>query len=265
VAAAWGGTFPIMKIAILDLEVFFFLSLRFAVAILSFVPLLIITDRNLIPDIRGIWLGIVVFSGFLFQVFGLKYTSAINSAFITSLNAPLVPILGFLLFRKRPSLRAVLGIMLGMIGLALLTGVYKGIAFSLGDFLTFLCAISWAMQIILIDRVSKEIEALELAYSESISALFLSILSSLAIRERWSIPRSSGIFAVMYTGVIATTFAFFAQALAQKRVSPEITGLMLLLEPVFASVFSFFILRETLGVIEAIGAFLILLGVKISE
>jgi drug/metabolite transporter (DMT)-like permease len=264
-AAAWGGTFPVMKIAILDLDVFFFLLLRFGVALLSFIPILILARRRTVPDIRGVGLGFVVFSGFLFQVFGLKYTTAINSAFITSLNAPLVPVLGFLLFRKKPSMRAILGIILGMIGLALLTGVYKGIALSIGDLLTFMCAISWALQIILVDMVTKEVDALELAYSESTSAFFLSILSSLAVRERWKLPAAKGTLAVMYTGVIATTFAFFAQAWSQERVSPELTGLMLLLEPVFATFLSFLILRETLGPIEALGALLILLGVGISE
>jgi len=264
-AAAWGGTFPVMKIAILDLDVFFFLSLRFGVALLSFIPLLVLTKRKVIPDVRSMGIGIVVFSGFLFQVFGLKYTTAINSAFITSLNSPLVPVLGFLLFRKKPYLRAVFGIILGMIGLALLTGAYRGIAVSLGDFLTFLCAISWALQILLVDMVTKEIGALELAYSESLSVFVLSTISSLAVGEKWLMPKGSGMLAVMYTGVIATTFAFFIQALSQERVPPEITGLMLLLEPVFASFFSFLILGETLGIIETLGAFLILLGIKISE
>ena len=264
-AAAWGGTFPTMKIAILDLDVFFFLSLRFGIALLSFIPLLILTKRRIIPDVRSMGVGFVVFSGFLFQVFGLKYTPAINSAFITSLNSPLVPFLGLLLFRRKPSWRAILGIIIGMLGLALLTGVYRGITISKGDLLTFLCAISWALQILLVDVVTRDIDALELAYSESFSVFVLSAISSLAIGEKWVMPSESGMLAVAYTGIVATTFAFFAQARSQEMVSPELTGLMLLLEPVFASFFSFIILREILGVIEVLGALLILLGVKISE
>jgi len=263
-AAAWGGTFPAMKIAILDLEVFFFLSLRFGVALLSFLPLLVFTKRRVVPDLRSMGIGIVVFSGFLFQVFGLKYTSAINSAFITSLNSPLVPVLAFLLFRRKPYLRAVFGIILGMVGLALLTGAYKGIAVSVGDLLTFLCAISWALQILLVDMVTKGTNALELAYSESLSVFALSTISSLLVGENWFMPRGSGMLAVMYTGVIATTFAFFVQALSQEKVPPELTGLMLLLEPVFASLFSFLILGETLDIVEILGAFLILIGIMVS-
>ena len=263
-AAAWGGTFPTMKIAVLDLDVFFFLSLRFGVALLSFIPLLILAGRRLVPELRGMTVGVVVFSGFLFQVSGLKYTTAVNSAFITSLNTPLVPVLGLLLFRKKPHFRAVLGIILGMVGLALLTGVYKGTAISLGDFLTFLCAICWALQILLVDIVTKRMDALELAYSESVSVFLLSILFSLLAGEKWMLPKGGAMLAVMYTGVIATTFAFFAQARSQETVSPEFTGLMLLLEPVFASLFSFLILKETLSPIEVLGALLILLGIKIS-
>jgi drug/metabolite transporter (DMT)-like permease len=263
-AASWGGTFPAMKIAVSGLDVFFFLFLRFAVALLIFIPILLSTGRRLYPSLRGLSLGVIVFLGFLFQVFGIKYTSAINSAFITSLNTPLIPILGLLFFRRKPGLRAILGIALGMVGLTLLTEAYKIASISIGDLLTFICAFLWALQILLVGRLSKSSDALELAYSESISVLTLSALFSLLIGEYWTKPEDGVLAAIMYTGVIATAFAFCIQAWAQRVVPPEIAGLILLLEPVFATIFAFLILRETLKLIEALGAVLILLSVAIS-
>jgi len=263
-AASWGGTFPAMKIAVSDLDVFFFLFLRFAVALLIFIPILLSTGRRLYPSLRGLSLGVIVFLGFLFQVFGIKYTSAINSAFITSLNTPLIPILGLLFFRRKPGLRAILGIALGMVGLALLTEAYKIASISIGDLLTFICAFLWALQILLVGRLSKNSDALELAYSESISVLTLSALFSLLIGEYWAKPEDGVLVAIMYTGIIATAFAFCIQAWAQRVVPPEIAGLILLLEPVFATIFAFIILRETLKLIEALGAVLILLSIAIS-
>ena len=263
-AASWGGTFPAMKVAVSNLDVFFFLFLRFAVALLIFVPILILTGRRLYPSLKGLGLGVVVFLGFLFQVFGIKYTSAINSAFITSLNTPLIPILGFLLFGRKPGLRAVLGIALGMVGLALLTEAYRIASISIGDLLTFICAFLWALQILLVDKLSKNLDVLKLAYSESISVLTLSALFSLLIGENWTKPEDNALAAIVYTGVIATAFAFYIQAWAQKVVSPEIAGLILLLEPVFATMFAFLILQEMLNLIEALGAILILLSVAMS-
>jgi len=263
-AASWGGTFPAMKIAVSGLDVFFFLFLRFAVALLIFTPILLLTRRKLYPNLEGLGLGVVVFLGFLFQVFGIKYTSAINSAFITSLNTPLIPLLGLLLFRKKPSLKAIFSIALGMVGLALLTGAYKMTSSSIGDLLTFICAFLWALQILLVGRLSEKSDALGLAYSESISVLILSALFSIFIGENWIKPENSTVIAVMYTGVVATAFAFYIQAWSQKVVPPEFTGVILLLEPVFASIFAFFILQETLNLIEALGAILILLSVAVS-
>ncbi|MEM2239698.1 MAG: DMT family transporter [Candidatus Bathyarchaeia archaeon] len=263
-AASWGGTFPAMKIAVSGLDVFFFLFLRFAVALLIFTPILLLTRRRLYPNLEGLGLGVVVFLGFLFQVFGIKYTSAINSAFITSLNTPLIPLLGLLLFRKKPSLKAIFSIALGMVGLALLTGAYKMTSSSIGDLLTFICAFLWALQILLVGRLSEKSDALGLAYSESISVLILSALFSIFIGENWIKPENSTVIAVMYTGVVATAFAFYIQAWSQKVVPPEFTGVILLLEPVFASIFAFFILQETLNLIEALGAILILLSVAVS-
>ncbi len=262
--ASWGGTFPAMKIAVSNLDVFFFLFLRFAVALLVLVPILILTGRRPYPSLKGLGLGVVVFLGFLFQVFGIRSTSAINSAFITSLNTPLIPILGFLLFGRKPSLRAILGIALGMVGLALLTEAYRIASISIGDLLTFICAFLWALQILLVDRLSKDSDVLKLAYSESISVLMLSALSSLLIGENWTKPGDNALAAIVYTGVIATAFAFYIQAWAQRVVSPEIAGLILLLEPVFAAMFAFLILQEMLNLIEALGAVLILLSIAIS-
>jgi len=263
-AASWGGTFPAMKIAVSNLDVFFFLFLRFAVALLVFVLILILTGRKPYPSLKGLGLGVVVFLGFLFQVFGIKYTSAINSAFITSLNTPLIPILGFLIFGRKPSLRAILGIALGMVGLALLTEAYRIASISIGDLLTFICAFLWALQILLVDRLSKNMDVLKLAYSESISVLTLSALFSLLTGENWAKPGDNALAAIIYTGVIATAFAFYIQAWAQRVVSPEIAGLILLLEPVFATIFAFLILQEMLNLIEALGAILILLSIAIS-
>jgi drug/metabolite transporter (DMT)-like permease len=263
-AASWGGTFPAMKIAVSNLDVFFFLFLRFAVALLVFVLILILTGRKPYPSLKGLSLGVVVFLGFLFQVFGIKYTSAINSAFITSLNTPLIPILGFLIFGRKPSLRAILGIALGMVGLALLTEAYRIASISIGDLLTFICAFLWALQILLVDRLSKNMDVLKLAYSESISVLTLSALFSLLTGENWTKPGDNALAAIIYTGVIATAFAFYIQAWAQRVVSPEIAGLILLLEPVFATIFAFLILQEMLNLIEALGAILILLSIAIS-
>jgi len=263
-AASWGGTFPAMKIAVSNLDVLFFLFLRFAVALLVFVLILILTGRKPYPSLKGLGLGVVVFLGFLFQVFGIKYTSAINSAFITSLNTPLIPILGFLIFGRKPSLRAILGIALGMVGLALLTEAYRIASISIGDLLTFICAFLWALQILLVDRLSKNMDVLKLAYSESISVLTLSALFSLLTGENWTKPGDNALAAIIYTGVIATAFAFYIQAWAQRVVSPEIAGLILLLEPVFATIFAFLILQEMLNLIEALGAILILLSIAIS-
>jgi drug/metabolite transporter (DMT)-like permease len=151
-----------------------------------------------------------------------------------------------------------------MVGLTLLTEAYKIASISIGDLLTFICAFLWALQILLVGRLSKSSDALELAYSESISVLTLSALFSLLIGEYWTKPEDGVLAAIMYTGVIATAFAFCIQAWAQRVVPPEIAGLILLLEPVFATIFAFLILRETLKLIEALGAVLILLSVAIS-
>ena len=66
-------------------------------------------------------LGVLNSLGLVLQVFGQVYTTASKSAFITSLNTPLVPLVAFALYRTRPSKPQLVAVVLATLGLMLLT------------------------------------------------------------------------------------------------------------------------------------------------
>ncbi len=264
VAAIWGGTFTAMKLAFYVADPMPFLALRFLFAILPL--LLIYLMRRERPNISniGILIGLLVFISYALQVEGLKYISATKSAFITGLDVPLVPLLEFIIFKRKPEARAIVAIVMGITGLFMLTGAsYKALA--IGDLLTIGCAVVWALQVVIVDRAVKGMDPLDVTFSESFPTLLLAIVFSPLLGE-YNIPLNETIlWAALYTGVLATTLAFFLQAWAQRIIPPESAALGLMAEPIFAYLLSWVILGEVLTPLQVIGAILILISIPLAS
>ncbi len=264
VAAIWGGTFTAMKLAFYTADPMPFLALRFLFAISTL--LLVYLLRRKRPELSkiGVAIGLVVFISYALQVEGLKYISATKSAFITGLDVPLVPLLGFVLFRRRPKFRAIVAIAIGLVGLLLLTGAAFG-SFAVGDLLTIGCAAVWALQVVIVDRAVKGSDPLDITFDESFPTLLLSMTFSPLLNE-YTLPLNGAVlWAALYTGVLATALAFFLQAWAQRIIPPESAALGLMAEPIFAYFLSWIILGEVLTPLQAIGAILILISIPLAS
>src|SRR5205809_5392173 len=103
VTILWGSTFAITKSIVREAPPLLYLSFRFGVgaalmALIYFKKM----PRKRRAFIDGAVLGLLNSVGLTLQVFGQVYTSASKSAFITSLNTPLVPLVGYLFYKGRP-------------------------------------------------------------------------------------------------------------------------------------------------------------------
>ncbi|MCB0748418.1 MAG: DMT family transporter, partial [Ignavibacteriae bacterium] len=93
VTLLWGGTFVIVKEALNDVSSMAFIAIRFLIAAAILLPFMRnkkFTKQNLRA---GIFIGILLFIGFATQTFGLKFTSATKSAFLTGTAVIIVPLL----------------------------------------------------------------------------------------------------------------------------------------------------------------------------
>ncbi len=265
VAALWGGTFTAMKSAFYSADPMPFLLTRFALALLILSILYSIRGRRPKLSQIGMLAGLMVFLGFALQMEGLTGISATKSAFITGLNAPLVPLFELILFRRKPKARAVLAIFLGVLGLALLTEVVHGMPLATGDLLTLGCAVAWALQIVVVDRASKVLSPDDVAFNEFLVTLALALVSIPVLGE-YNMPLDPVVIAaVLYSGILATVVAFYLQAWAQERISPESAALGLMAEPVFAYTFAWLLLGEFLSPLQLIGALLILVSIPLAS
>jgi drug/metabolite transporter (DMT)-like permease len=265
----WGSTFVVVKEALNNASPLLFLALRFALAGVALA--LVFRARwgrrgDAAASLRaGVVAGVCLFAGYAFQTFGLKYTSAPKSAFITGMSVVLVPFLAGLVYGKRPGVSELLGSAVAATGMGLMT--LKGPVLSLerGDLLTLFCALAFAAHIVALGHYAPRVSF------ELVSVVQVAVAALLAGGSFWWAEAHfirwtpAVVSALVITGLLATALAFSVQAWAQRYTTPTHTALIFALEPVFAWLASFLLAGEGLSARAAAGAALILAGILIVE
>ncbi len=256
----WGSTFPLIKITLNFMSASVFLTFRFLIASLV---LFIMYPNNILKSDRksflyGFLIGISLFFGYLFQTVGLEFTTSSHSGLITGLYVVLAPVLAFFLLKEKITLRLVISLFLSIFGLSLLTNFYETHTMNFGDFLTVLSALSYAFQIVLVDKYVKMKDPSVIVFFQIFT---VSVLSIFLLPFNFSfVPGYFSIFSILFLGIVATALAILIQNIAQKQLTSGETSVFLTSEPIFAVIFSYIILGETLGFVSIIGAFLIIIS-----
>lgn len=258
ITAIWGLTFPAMKVSLEYFSPVLFLAYRFGVA--SLLMLVFFGKKVLKKEtlFEGFVLGSTLFFGHASQIIGLKYTSASNSAFITSLYVVFTPFVAYVLLGDKLKGKDFLSLGAAIVGLYLISGAT--LRFNYGDLLTVLCAISFAFQIVLIHKF-KEKDYLSLAFWQ-IFWNFVFSLSYALIVEGFAFPRETVPWVgILYTAVLATVIGFTFQIKYQKETKAHKAALIYSAEPIFGHISSFLTIGEVLSSRGYLGAILILVAI----
>ena len=266
VCAVWGLTFVMVQDAIEIIPTMTFLAYRFIPACALVTILFWRRIRNLSRDgwRAGLFMGVFLTGGYVFQTFGLERTTAANAGFITGTFCVLTPLLGALFFRQKVGAVGWLAAVVAAAGLYLLSDPGGGGRIT-GDVLVFFCAVSFSLHILVTDRALREhdLEAL-LAVQLGVCGLF-SLVVALGMGDM-EVPRSAVVWqALAVTAVLASALAFWVQAWAQKHASPARTALILASEPAFAGLFAYLLQGETLSAVGWTGAGLIMAAIVAVE
>lgn len=279
VTILWGGTFVIVKEALNDVSSMAFLCARFSIAAIILLPFM--SKRNFTKQsiYSGIFLGALLFAEFAIQTIGLKFTSATKSGFLTGTAVIMIPLLQVIIEKRKPTKGVVIGTILVLIGISFLssggTSILNlfsdiGSNFNLGDFLTLISALFFALYIIYLDiETSKHdfrvLLFLQFITTSFLAGIFLSLFSATNLEPIKIDLTQNLIFAIAYTSIFATLLATALQTKYQKDVTPAKAGIIFSFEPVFSAIFAFFILGEIITYFGYLGAALIFLGLLISE
>jgi drug/metabolite transporter (DMT)-like permease len=263
----WGSTFIITKNIIQDIPKFYYLGIRFLLALIPFLPFLYRYKAfNKKVLFAGILVGAIYFISIAVQTMGLDTTTAGKGGFITGLNTVIVPIIAWLIFKKPVNKRIWVAIGLSVTGLALL--LLEGAAgIIIGDLLVLLCAFGFAFYILYVDRDVKEVDIyLYLIIQISVVTL-LSFITSIMLNESYDVFSADLSFwiVMIYMGMIASGLTFLFQNWGQKQVGPSQTAIIFTLEPVFAVLFaSVFLGNELITIQGLIGSILIFIAILIT-
>jgi drug/metabolite transporter (DMT)-like permease len=264
----WGATFVLVKSALVDISPMLFLALRFSLATVALAALFHAPMRAAFSwktAAAGALTGTFLFAGFALQTFGLRLTTAPKSAFLTGLTSVMVPLLAAVVYKSKPRISEVAGVLVAVAGLALMTLDGPLGTMQPGDLLTILCAIGFAAHIVTLGHFSEHMRFEVLSVTQVGAAAAWAIVLLLGAEAPRVVWRPAVVWAVLITGLLATAMAFTIQTWAMQYTTSTRTALIYMFEPVVAWITSFWIANVSLSLRAALGAALILLGIVLVE
>lgn len=270
-AFLWGTTFVAQSLGSDYVGAFTYNAGRFIITGIILLIISLIRKRKVkeyIPTtkpiswifIMAICVGVALFLGATFQQLGINITkSPSKSGFISSLYMVFVPIIGYVI-KKRPKPIIWLFLVIAIIG-SYLISVTGSLTFELGDILTLICAMMFAVQIVLVDVINPYIDSIKLSAIQFLVAGFLSIIFMLFTEEVNFHNIYMALPAIMYAAIFSGCIAYTFQIIGQKYTEATVATMIMSLESVFALISGVIILKEELTLRLIIGCSLIFIAV----
>ncbi|CUK21283.1 putative DMT superfamily transporter inner membrane protein [Achromobacter xylosoxidans] len=266
VTMLWGSTFLVIHIAMQHSGPLFFVGVRFT---LAGVVSMLLFRRHMARLTRreagaGVAIGCALFLGYYLQPLGLRTITSSQSAFITALYVPIVPLLQWAVLKRPPGLMSWVGVALAFTGLVLLAGPEAGaLHFSAGELATLAGAAAIAAEIILIGHFASSVDSRRVTAVQLLTAGLVSFALMPALGE--AVPEFSWLWAGGAIGLgLASAVIQLTMNWAQKSVSPTRATVIYAGEPVWGGIVGR-LAGERLPGLALVGAALIVAGVLASE
>lgn len=178
----------------------------------------------------------------------------------------IVPLISFIVYKKKQPVTTWIGVILGVVGLYMICmGGSASSSLGKGDILALLCSFAFALHIIVIDKFAAKIDCVVLSCGQFfvtgvISCILMFIFESPNIQSimQAAVP-------ILYAGIMSCGCAFTFQVIGQKYTDPTISSMLLCLESVFSVIFSFIILGERMASVEYIGCAVMFVAIIIAQ
>lgn len=210
--------------------------------------------------------GLCLFLGSTLQQFAFNYTETGKIGFLTALYMIFVPVLG-LFMKKRTPFTVWIGVALGLVGMYLLCmGTSKRFTIGTGEILGIGCALAYAVHILVIDKVGKNVDSIILSCGQFFITGVISCIL-MFIFENPSIDKiMDAAIPILYSGALSSGVGFTIQIVGQKYTDPTIAAMLFCLESVFAVLFAFILPpHEMLQTVEYIGCAIIFAAIIIAQ
>ena len=270
----WGSTFVAQSVGMDSVGPFTFLAVRSILAVVFLLPVIALFEikdiKNYIPKWRdkklwlgGILCGLSLFVAASLQQISLVDTDAGKAGFLTSLYVVLVPVIGFFL-GKKPTINVIISILLAVVGLYLLSCVGDA-TMRISDLMLLGSALSFAVQITLVERLGSNTDGLRLNVIQCLTAGVLSTIVMLFAEDVTMGGILDCSLPLLYAGVLSSGIAYSLQVLGQQHVESNTASIIMSLESVVAVLCGWLLLQERMTRWELTGCALVFIAVILSQ
>jgi drug/metabolite transporter (DMT)-like permease len=263
----WSLTYPFIRIVIAEMSLFATVFWRCFVAAIIFSPFVFFIAKNrknilsIIP--MALILSSLFFISYYSQSMGLQTTSSGRSSFITNLSVIIVPFLSPIFGRGFPKQEDFESCFIALVGLFFLSNPFDSQGISVGDIWILVCAFSLAVHVHVLQKAMEKyknettIAFLQVAFVAIITGMFFPLSNEVGFLPKTTL----GWIALAYLSAFAMVVTTWLQLRYQYRTTPERAAVIYVLEPVFASLFGFFILNEHYSIYSLVGGVIMIFAV----
>jgi drug/metabolite transporter (DMT)-like permease len=289
VAIVWGSTFIVVKEAIPDCSAAPFTTIRFIIAsLIGWLFLRNKLDVSVLSFPKNTWwqgsvLAMLFAIGYLFQTYGLAFTTVTKSAFITGMLVVLVPFAQIVVLKKGITFWQFLGVVCCFIGLWVFTQPESLTDVNAGDVMTLMGSLLWSFYIVYINKyvetsVDMYQHSLQLTLIQFIITVpiagafwvvepyfFSSIVGEITTYRSIVVFTPKVIVAIAYTAIVASVVATYIQTVYQPKTSPITASVIFSIEPIVAAILFCIVTQSMLSSAELYGSLWILGGIVVSQ
>lgn len=262
-ALIWGTAFVAQRVGMDSIEPLTFTASRMVLAAAAVGLLAFLMGRKAKPRadaaqvnrnslLGGLCCGFFLATATIFQQMGLVTTTAGKAGFITAMYMLLVPVVNFVLFRKKNTWLVWLGVLVGVAGLYLLC-VNENFSLTRGDAMVCVCAVLFTGQILCIDHFAPEADPIRMsAVQFVVSTVVCGAAAFLLEQPTWEKVASAAI-PILYCGLMSGAVGYTLQIVGQRYTDPTVASLLMSLESVFAAIGGALVLGERMRSRELLG------------
>lgn len=262
----WGSSFVVLKNTLDVLPPFWLLAIRFSIGglLMGLLGWKELKKLNRSDLWGGALMGLFLFGAYAFQTYGLVYTTPGVNAFLTATYSVIVPFLGWLLYKRRPDRFHITAALIALVGVGLVS-LNGRMGVGLGELLTLICGLFFALHILVTDRYVKERSVVLLTMVQFFTAAALSLGGALLTEPVPEAIPTSAVWSMVYLCLCCTALCYLCQNFGQKHCSASTSAVILTLESVFGAFFSAVFYHEQMGFRLILGFAFIFLAVLVSE
>jgi len=275
VAVIWGSAFVAQAWGMDHIGAMGYTGVRFLLGAALVAPLAWLERRALrrashadlsrrdIAQIAG--LGFILCAGAVLQQIGIQFTSVTNAGFLTAGYVPMVPLLGWWLFKHRPHPMVWVCALACLLGTWMLTGG-QAVAFNVGDAWVLASAVPWALHVAFTGVVAQRTGApFGMAFGQFLAVGLASLLIALATEDLSLSHILAAAGAIAYGGLLSVGVGYTGQVVAQRFTQPGDAAIILSAETVFAALFGAWLMGDRLTPLAWGGCAVILISIVVVQ